>query len=785
MRKQSANIGWQDNRNAKLSKPLVFVCLAIILLFPFPKHTNAQTAIGHWRDCLDYSRVHRIAISPDGIYAAGRGGLFLFDPEEMTLNTLSRASGLSDVGIATMAYGEDCLVVGYTNSNIDIIHHGRIFNLSDIKRSSISGDRNIYSIRFNQSHAYLCTGFGVVVINLTRKEIKETYYIGTAGSYTAVYDIAFTADSIYAATAEGLKRISIHEPHPGISDRWEIDHRMDGNTVTMLCYAGSHLLAAGYGTNPNIQGLYSLHGTSASLMLSGELRSAHLEGTRLAVCLDGNVMTYDTSLTYLGEKCCYTWGDLDALDAAYTKDGTLWVGHPWEGIVGIHTDGTDEEHKPAGPYNSDNVFRLVPIGSKMILCPGGRTITYSASYTPANLLSTDGWDWSTLDNSNNELDGRYDIVDVAAQDKNTLLAASWGNGILSITDNQVQTVYDQSSTDGALQPFSSGSWSALIVGALTTDRNGNVWALNVRSPRPLVVRHKDGSWHSFNTESMTGTQPEMDKIVYDSVNNYIWFAGRSNNIYVHDGNDRMARIDPNMGSRMATETVNAMVQDREGNIWIGTNKGIKVIYDGYRAFQNGGSGETAPVACNNITITNGSFAEYLMAYENITCIAVDGANRKWVGTAAGGLYLISAGGLEEIQNFTTTNSPLFSNKIVCLGIHPSTGDVYIGTDHGLQVYRSTATYAEPYTADTVYAYPNPVRPGYDGPIAIKGFARDAMVHITDASGHTIFATQAFGGQAVWNGRTQSGEKVASGVYYVFASDGDGNNRTVAKILIIR
>ncbi len=745
----------------------------------------SQTAIGHWRDWLDYSRVNHIAVTPDGIYAAGRGGLFRYDPDDMTITTISRATGLNDVGIAAIAYGEGSLVVGYTNSNIDILQGSQIYNLSDIKRSAIAGDRNIYSIRFNSGKAYLCTGFGVVVVDLSRHEIKETYYIGAAGSYTAVYDMAFSPDSIYAATAEGLKRIGIHDPYPIVGDRWQTDHRLDGNTVTMLCRAGSHLLAGAYSSNPNIYGLYRLHGDNATHMLGGELRAMQCGGNRLAVCLDGNIMVYDTALTYLDEKCCYTWGDLDALDACYSADGTLWVGHPWDGLVALLPDGSDEVRKPDGPYNADNVFRLVPANGKMLLCPGGHTPTFSASYTDANLLSTNGRSWTSADNSNRELSGRYDIVDVAMQDKNTLLAASWGNGILAFTDNSVSTIYDQSNTNGALQLFTASGWTSLIVGAIAADRNGDVWALNVRSPRPLVVRHKDGSWESFNTESMTGSQPELDKIVCDSVNGYIWFAGRNNVIYVHDGKNRMARIDPNQGSRMATETVNALVQDRQGNIWIGTNKGIKVIYDAYKVFQNGGAGETAPVSCNNITITNGSFAEYLMAYEDITCIAVDGANRKWVGTAAGGLYLLSAGGLDEICNFTTANSPLFSDKIVCLGIHPATGDVYIGTDHGLQVFRSTATYAEPYTADTVYAYPNPVRPGYDGPIAIKGLPRDARVHITDAAGHTVFATEALGGQAIWNGRTQSGKPVASGVYHVFASDSEGGNRTVTKILIIR
>ncbi len=138
--------------------------LTLLLMFLTAVAADGQTAVGHWRDCLDYSRVNHVAPTPDGIYAAGRGGLFRFDPDDMTLATISRATGLSDVGIATIAYGEGSLVVGYTNSNIDILQGSRIHNLSDIKRSSISGDRNIYSIRFHGGMAYLCTGFGVVVV---------------------------------------------------------------------------------------------------------------------------------------------------------------------------------------------------------------------------------------------------------------------------------------------------------------------------------------------------------------------------------------------------------------------------------------------------------------------------------------------------------------------------------------------------------------------------------------------------------------------------------------------
>ena len=131
------------------------------------------------------------------------------------------------------------------------------------------------------------------------------------------------------------------------------------------------------------------------------------------------------------------------------------------------------------------------------------------------------------------------------------------------------------------------------------------------------------------------------------------------------------------------------------------------------------------------------------------------------------------------------NSPLNSDKILALAVHPETGVVYVGTNMGLQSYRSTATAADVYPEADIHAFPNPVRPDYDGPIAIKGFTRDALVHITDARGHVVFTTKANGGQAIWNGRTLQGQRVASGTYFVFASDETGGMRSVTKVLVLK
>jgi hypothetical protein len=749
---------------------------------------QAQTAIGHWRDCLDYSRVNHVVCSDDCVYAGTRGGIFCYDFEDNTLTRRCKGNGLNDVGIATLGYDPvtKCLVVAYRNSNVDLVVDGHLYNISDIKRSEIPGDKSIFHVRFANRQAYLTTGFGVVVVNIDRQEIKETWYLGAGGAFTPVYDLAFMSDSIYAATGEGLKRLSLDETHPTVSDRWTTDPRLNGSSVFELAAAGSHLLVAASTYLPDSSVVYTKDDTGFVATYFGDIRSIHESNGYLTICRDGGVMIFDTALHYYGDRFTYQWGELDANDAAYDRNGTLWVAHPWEGVVGLHGDGTEEYHRPDGPASADNTYRLVPFNYRMMLCPGGHTSTYANSYLSPELFTAVGREWSSLDKTNGMLDGMHDLVDVAVNplDTNELIVALWGYGVASVRNNQVQTFFDAATTSGALVPYSSGSYSRLNTGAVAFDRKGDLWVLNSHSTHALAVRRFNGMWESFPTMSLAAT-PEVDKLVCDSVNGYKWFCGRDNVIYVHDGVNRMAKVNPNNGSKLSTDAVTALVQDQNGNLWLGTNKGIKVIYDGYKAFQNGGSGEVSPVSCSNITITNGEFAEYLMAYESVTAIAVDGANRKWVGTANGGLYLISANGLEQLEHFTVANSPLFSNKVISLGINERTGEIYIGTDAGLQVYRSTATYAESFPLDRVYAFPNPVRPDYDGPIAIKGFTRNGIVHITDAAGHTVYSTTANGGQAIWNGRNHSGERVASGVYYVFASDEQGDNRSVAKILVVR
>ena len=757
------------------------ICVALVLCLGGT--TLAQVGIGKWRDHFSYRTTYRVIPAKERIYAQGALGLFYFDTEDYTINKLTKVEGLSDVGISATAYDNETgyLAIGYTNSNIDLVLNDRVYNLSDIKRSDISGDKNIYSIRFRKGKAYLCCGFGVAVVDLDRKEIADIYRLGTDGTSLKVNDIAFFDGKIVAALDSGLVMADESQRFLNIFTYWSHDSlsALKDRRITSIECLGEKLFAVVTdSTNTAVYTTTDL--VTFDRWLAGEIHSVRVGDNKIAVATADSAFVYNPDLSLFAKYGYTDWASIEVNDAIVYKS-TIWMAHKWAGLTFIEFRRPNILRcaLPQSPFYSD-CQRFLPISDGMYIAHGSISGGY---YLPAQMSLYRNNEWTTL-NRNAALDTCLDIVDIVVdpKDKNHLYACSWENGILEIRNNTVTDVFTEVNTGNAINRLELDDYNPTRTGAAAVDKDNNFWFTNSMQNRALVVRKKDGTWANFETN--TGSE-EINKLMIDSVYNYKWFIGTANRIYVHDGVNRFAYVNPNKGSKLTTSKVNCIAQDHDNEIWIGTEKGIKVIYSTSNAFANGGNGGESPISCNNILYSEGDKIEYLLAYESVTSIVVDGANRKWIGTSTGGLYLLSSNGLEQLEHFTSANSPLLSDKILSLAIMPWTGELFIVTDKGMCSYRATATYAFDEPMDDIHAFPNPVRPDFDGVIAIKGFTRNGIVHITDAAGNVVYATTSNGGQAIWNGCTQSGKRVASGVYYVFASSDDGSMRSATKILIIR
>jgi hypothetical protein len=311
-----------------------------------------------------------------------------------------------------------------------------------------------------------------------------------------------------------------------------------------------------------------------------------------------------------------------------------------------------------------------------------------------------------------------------------------------------------------------------------------MWVSNIGALVPICVRKDDETWLEFQPP-FSLDQNWLTQIAFDDYNQ-VWFVIPRQGIMVFNyGTDLENKSDdlfkklinvPGQGN-LPSLNVNCMATDRDGNIWVGTDIGVTVFYCPGDVLTEFGCDAQQIV----ITASDG-YNGYLLGTENVKRIAIDGANRKWFATD-NGVWLFSEDGTEQILNFNADNSPLLSDFVTSLDIDNTTGEVYIGTEKGLIVYRSDATQG-PSNSCAPLVYPNPVRENYQGPIAISGIVNDAEIKITDAEGNLIYKTQALGGQVIWDGKNYNGERAGTGVYLVFASNEDGSATCITKLLVI-
>ena len=762
---------------------------------------SAQTAIGEFRSHISMKSFFSVAADNETVYAAANNGLMLLEKSSMyddkpQLYSWSKVDGLSDIDIVKILYDKpnDVLIICYNNGNIDMIRDNRVTNISDVKDKQLSGSKRLNSCRTIGDSAFLVYPFGIVIVDLKELIISDTWFTKRDNRQIIPTDVAFGNHRYYVSTEEGI--FSIPETSNTISDFTQWTAETSWSTSFMAATSDRIFAMKKADTGiPDSLFVLSENGwenTGKSYLAASCMKCQH---DTLAICSWIAVELLNKDLErlynavwiennrYPDNRECELDGDIIwVADNVYglVMNNMAYYSHRFYSASGPSIDYVEN-------VTSYNGIVAAVHGSRKAISSYGPGFRYpSLSWYQNQQWNHNDFDFLTYDTNRNT----YDLTNIAINPKDDTEwgVASWGNGIFKCKNQRPIAHYNASNS--LLDSISIGTF----VSGLQYDKKGNLWMTNSYSNKMLKMLEPDGTWHAYNISSGVVTN-DLTEVVADNLlvdsrgykwvnfprdnqyNRYHLIAFTENGTYDNPGDDRLARVDMNVAAEVSSSTVYCMAEDLDGEIWIGTDKGIKVIYYPERIFDGG-------VYPRNILLEQDGYVSVLFEYEQITAIAVDGANRKWIGTGKAGVFLMSENGQEQLLHFTAEDHPLFSNQIESINVNQLTGEVFFATSKGLVSYKGTAT-AGFETYEDLLVYPNPVPHGYAGTIAVNGLKSNSLCKITDSSGRLVWQGYSHGGQLVWDGKDHYGNRPATGVYYVMASDEDGKEKIVTKFVFVR
>ncbi len=765
-------------------------CYWLILFFlPFVSKSQISNNLGVWVDHLPYANSVDI-VEENGItYVASEQGLYTYNLSDRAINRVSKVNGLSDVGLTCIAYSErtDELLIGYENGNLDIYRDGEVTTFPDLRLSSnYSGLKRINHIHILDSVAFIATNFGILAYEIPSGLVRETYIIGPNGTTLGVNQISDDGDTLYAATPNGLYKAPLNSAKFFFAN-WKKDPQM-GRSVNLICYFDNRLFV-----NRNIatnrDSIYYrengqwLHFDANEIADNRALRES--KGT-LVVVNNFSARAYDANFQFVKNWNAITVGDSAFSPVAAvmgTNPENFWIADAAAGIYQVFQI-FPFPLVPNSP-RTKNVMRMQQSDFGLLVCPGGIDAVGTPQFNSEGFFRLLDLEWTNY--RSGEFEGYKDIVEIIPHptEANIFYASAYGTGILELfisgEEVRVERLINEASTNGVL-PSIQGQGNHRVAD-MDMDQNGNIWFSNSLTEKPLGVIRPDGKIESYSLGA-SGSGANVLKVMA-TTSSQVWLQVRNGGLIVVRLEDGIPAENRRLGSsegsgNLPSETVLSFAEDLDGEIWIGTNEGLAVLFSPENIFEANRSYDASIIVIDEDGDGNG---ERVLGTEAINDIEIDGSNKKWFGTVNSGVFYTNENGRVQLLRFSKENSPLASNTILDIEIDDKTGMVYFGSDQGIVSYQGQATAGEERMTD-VFAYPNPVEPGYSGPILIRGLVTNAQVKITDLEGNIVFETVAEGGQAIWSGNRFNGERVASGIYLAFISDDLGANTEVAKIMII-
>ncbi|WP_046244242.1 type IX secretion system anionic LPS delivery protein PorZ [Hymenobacter terrenus] len=779
--------------------------LAGLLLFARVVSAQNTAGYGDWQLHLPTNRPLRLADAGDRVYVVTENSFYFLDKNLNTTQVLSRRDGLSDVGVAALAYDSitQQTVLAYRNGNIDILRpNGSIRNLSDVLRKSIPGGKNINQVSIGGGKAYVSTSFGLIAVDLTKFEISDTYSnIGPAGSIVDVYDATVANGFLYAATSAGLLRGQLTS---NLLDyrSWTLQRVVPGANPTqssfrLLATYDDEVYSAVGGVGASV---YKFTGSPGAWRVvpntfSTQFRSLRANGIGVLVIDDNSGVRRIDRAGVVTNVVPPVAGDFTQ-DAVRSRDGSYYVVNSKAGLQRVRTGQANEAYVANGPATSLAFGILADARSNTVnIFTGGYSERYLPNYLKEGFYEYTNGQWTNfqppkLPGSTSPEPNLMSPVRGTRTPDGTLYVGTNGGGLLEWKGPSEFRQFGEGIPTGSPLIGTFGAKNDRVeVTDVAADPTGKVWVVNrhLKSPNSGLFLF-DPATTTWQTIPWVCGLEALERIALDD-NGYAWVSvsrktdgtclgGPSIGLFVVDPSTTAPRTPRlfNTAAGLPDNQIYELVKDRRGYIWVATIKGVAVFNDPNGPFE--------PSAAFTLpTVRRGDGAGFPVLFsEAVRTLAVDGADRKWFGTD-NGLWLFSPDADEALLHFTTANSPLPSNRIVDVKVNDKTGEVWVATSAGVVSYRGSATVTEGKPSCTA-VFPNPVRPDFTGTVGISGLANNASVKITDVAGHLVYATTANGGTVTWNMTTPNGQRVRSGIYLVLSSDADGKNGCVSKVAVL-
>ena len=675
-------------------KRLAFLCLLILPL----SIVNCQLSmaqIGTWRAYMSYYEPQQIVkAGANTLFVRASNSLYSYNLTDHSITTYDKVNTLNDTYISLIAWNQQVklLMVIYQNGNIDLLDlDDNTINISSYYSKTMTKDKTINNVFVYQQYAYLCTGFGIVKVNMQRAEISESYIL-------------------------------------------------DQNIATI---------------NISNNQIY-------------------------AQAKNGQVFTASMSSNLIDKS---NWQQTNTYPS-FTKDTSNWDTY----IATVKT------LQPGGPKNNYHGYMRFE-NNKLYSCDGGNFD--NIKNTHVQTLIND--EWSFMDDEDIKAQTNINYIsaycfDYDPNDESHMFVGA-RTGLFEFQNGKILHAYN--STNSPIEAFDNKSLDYELVTGVKCMPHGRLVCMNSQAPtQSLIELSKDGKFTSHNIPELMKLNDSgltnkslgnLSDLKFDK-NGYLWFVNNNwfiSSLYRYDIDKKkiISFTEFKNQDGLTIENINYVsctAEDKDGNIWVGTQQGPLLL-------EKNQIEASSPVFTQvKVPRNDGTnYADYLLSGIGITALCIDGGGRKWFGTDNNGVYLISEDNLSQIHHFTTENSKLLSNHITAIAINNHTGEVFFGTDNGLCSYVSDAT--EPsveMTKDDVYAYPNPVEPGYTGLISVVGLSYDADVKILTSSGRLVAQGRSNGGTFTWNGCDTKGNRVASGVYMVATATSSGDKGVVCKIAVV-